>query len=160
MLCAIYFSFIESFIFVPITYLHMIIRNASLNDVDSCFIISSQENENYWTKEDFVNCIKNTNAIILIAEENDKIVGYITGYIVPTKNDEAMVHESRIDTNHRGKKIGTKLVQEFCNEAFGKNVKIVYALIESKLKPFYINSCNFKKTGNWIETSIRLNDEK
>ena len=71
-----------------------------------------------------------------------------------------MIHESRIDLNFRGKKLGTKLVNEFCKEAFRKGAKIAYAMIEPELKPFYIGSCNFKETGNWIETSIELNGEK
>ncbi len=138
----------------------MIYRNASIDDVDSCLVLSSQQNEKYWTKKDFVNCINNSNCIFIVAEEERNLLGYVIGYIVPTKCNEAMVHESRVDINKRGKKIGTKLVQEFCNEAFSKGANVVYALIESKLKPFYVDSCDFKETGKWIETSKKIDTNK
>jgi hypothetical protein len=69
-----------------------------------------------------------------------------------------LIHKSRVDLNFRRKKLGTKLVDEFCKEAFRKSVRIVFAMIESELKPFYIDSCNFKQTGNWIETSIKIQE--
>lgn len=133
----------------------MKIRSAIVDDVNVCLNISMQENETNWTKQDFAESITNVNSIFLVAEEESKVVGYVIGYIVPTKKDEAMLHETRIDVNYRGKKIVTKLVQEFCNQAFCKKVKVVYALIENQLKPFYVDSCDFKETGKWVETSKR-----
>lgn len=134
----------------------MIFRNALMKDINNCIQIAKQENEDYWNKLDFINSLKNKNTIFLVVEIKSVVIGYITGFIVPTKNNEAMIHESRVDLKHRGQKIGTQLVTEFCKKANQRNVKIVYAMIESKLKPFYINSCKFKKTGNWIETSMKL----
>jgi N-acetylglutamate synthase-like GNAT family acetyltransferase len=160
MILKIYISFNSKFYNISNLSNSMIFRNATPKDVDRCIHLAKQENEDYWNKSDFENSIQNDNAIFLVVEIDGIVAGYVTGFVVPTKNDEAMVHESRIDLNFRRKKLGTKLVNEFCKEAFRKGAKIVYAMIESELKPFYINSCNFKETGNWIETSIRLQDEK
>ncbi|MBU0980401.1 MAG: GNAT family N-acetyltransferase [Nanoarchaeota archaeon] len=138
----------------------MLFRNASIKDVNHCTQLAKQENESYWTKLDFFNCIQNTNAIFLVVEIDNNLVGYLTGFIVPTKNDEALIHELRIDLKYRGQKIGTKLVDKFCKEAFRKGAKTIYAMIEPKLKSFYIDSCKFKESGNWIEASRKFDEEK
>ncbi len=67
-----------------------------------------------------------------------------------------MIHGSRIDLGYRGQKIDTKLVSEFCKEAYRRGARVIYAMIEPELRPVYINSCNFKETGKWIEASVRL----
>ena len=133
----------------------MIIRKARTSDIQDCLNISRQrdEKDKYWLKEDFLKNIKDKYAVFLVAEEKGSIFGYCIGYIVPTKRTEAMVHETRVDLNYRGRDIGTKLVNALCRALFNKNAKGVYALFEPKVKPFYINSCGFRQTGNWLEAS-------
>ncbi|MFP4045686.1 MAG: GNAT family N-acetyltransferase, partial [Candidatus Aenigmatarchaeota archaeon] len=98
--------------------------------------------------------VKNENAIFLVAEDKERIVGYVTGFILPSKEDEAMVHETRVDPEQRGRGVGTKLVNKFCEQASERGVELIYAYIESELKSFYIKSCDFKETeNNWIEVS-------
>lgn len=82
-------------------------------------------------------------------------MGYSLGFIVPTKRTEALMHETRVDLKCRGKKVGTKLVDAVCKTLFSQGVEVIYAMIEPKLKPFYINSCKFKETGKWIEVEKR-----
>lgn len=130
----------------------MLIRDASETDIDACLGIT----DSYWKKEDFQNSIDNPNAIFLVAEVDDNIVGYINGFIVPTKNNEAMIHESRIKDEQRGQKYGSRLVDEFCEVAYEAGADIVYAMIEPELKAFYIDSCKFKNTGQWVEASRSL----
>lgn len=133
----------------------MIFRDASKDDVKRCLELARQEDEKYWTESDFIGCIENTDSIFLVVEVDGVIAGYTIGYIVPTKFDEAMVHETRIDPEFRGQKLGTKIVDEFCKKAFEKCAKTVYAMIEEKIKPFYIESCGFKETGHWVEASLK-----
>ncbi len=133
----------------------MIIRKARASDIEDCLNISRQrdEKEKYWLKEDFLRNVRDKYAAFIVAEEKGKVVGYCIGYIVPTKRTEAMVHETRVDIEARGKRVGTKLVNALCKVLFSKNVKGVYALIEPKVKSFYINSCKFKQKGKWLEAS-------
>lgn len=133
----------------------MIIRKARTADIEDCLRISRQrdEKDKYWLKEDFLKNIKDKYAVFLVAEEKGRVVGYCIGYIVPTKRTEAMVHETRVDLDYRGRHIGTKLVNAVCKALFNKNAKEVYALIEPKVKSFYINSCKFKQKGKWLEAS-------
>ncbi len=131
----------------------MIIRKAALGDVESCFHLSRQEKEHYWTRQDFKDSVRDKDVVFLVAEEKERVIGYSSGFIVPTKRTEALMHETRVDVNYRGKRIGTKLVDTVSKALFSRRVKIIYAMIEPKLKPFYINSCKFKETGKWLEAS-------
>lgn len=131
----------------------MLMRNAKVRDLEPCITLAQQEGETYWTFSDFDRSISNKNAIFLVAAEGDEIRGYITGFIVPTKANEAMIHETRTDLASRGKKIGTRLVEAFCDEAFRRGATVIYALIKDELKPFYLDACHFKETGHWIEAS-------
>lgn len=133
----------------------MIIRKAKIADIEACLRISRQrdEKDKYWLKQDLIRNVKDKSAVFLVAEEKGKVTGYCIGYIVPTKRTEAMVHETRVDIEARGKRIGTKLVNALCGALFNKNAKGVCALIEPKVKPFYINSCKFRQMGKWIEAS-------
>ncbi|MGD9276799.1 MAG: GNAT family N-acetyltransferase [Candidatus Pacearchaeota archaeon] len=129
----------------------MKIRKARKSDIKGILELEKLDRGRYWKKKDFENAIKNKFAIVLVAEEKNNVLGYINGYFCPTKTSEVMIHETRVNRNLRNKKIGTKLVNEFCKAAFNEGAKEIYAEIDSKLKKFYIGSCKFKKSNNWIE---------
>ncbi len=131
----------------------MNIRKARLADIKQFIKLSGQEGDKYWLEEDFNNCVKNKDVEFFVAEENNKIIGYSLGFIVPTKRTEALLHETRVHTGHRRKCIGTKLVMTVSDTLFKRGVKIIYAMIESKVLPFYQDSCKFKKSAKWIEVS-------
>ncbi|MFO7710540.1 MAG: GNAT family N-acetyltransferase [Candidatus Woesearchaeota archaeon] len=129
-------------------------RIATTEDVEECFRLSRQENEEYWDIRDFSDLVSNPFGIFIVAKE-DGVKGYITGFIVPTKKTEGMIHETRTDVRRRGEGIGSELIDVFCQVAKEKGVKIVYAMIEQEVKRFYLKS-NFKISGNWIEISKEL----
>jgi N-acetylglutamate synthase-like GNAT family acetyltransferase len=131
----------------------MKIRKATIKDIRPCASLSKQEKTNSWNEQDFKNCVNNKYVEFLIAEEDGEIIGYALGYISPTKKIEALIHETRVDKRHRGKNIGTKLVKALSDSFFKRKVKVIYAMIEPKLKSFYIDSCKYKETGFWIEAS-------
>ncbi len=62
----------------------MLFRNATMKDVDQCIRLAKQENKEYWSRPDFEKSVE--NAIFLVAEIDNIVVGYIIGFIVPTKN--------------------------------------------------------------------------
>lgn len=125
----------------------MIIRKAKNKDINQCLKICKKQ---YWKKKDFEESIKDKDVVFLIAEK-EKVIGYVIGFIVPTKRKEALLHEVHVDKKERGNNIGTKLVKEFCKRIFKKGVKEIYAEIDKELKKFYMKSCKFKKSGRWIE---------
>jgi len=129
----------------------MRIRALRISDINGCLNIQKLDKENYWKDLDLKRSIKNKDVLFVIAEENGKVVGYINGFIVPTKRTEAMIHETRVDKRERKKGIGKSLVKEFCKKAFRKGVKDIYAEVKPKHLKFYEKSCKFKKSGKWIE---------
>jgi ribosomal protein S18 acetylase RimI-like enzyme len=133
----------------------MMLRKAQLKDVDACCRLARQEGEKYWTKENFCNGVKDKDVVFYVAEQDGKIIGYSSGFIVPTKRSEALLHETRVHTAHRGKDIGTNLVKKVTDALFRRRVKVIYAMIEPKVKKFYMGACKFKHTGSWLEASKR-----
>ncbi len=132
----------------------MKIRKATVRDAKKCLDLhDSQEKKKYWKREDFVESVKDSDVVFHVAEKDGKVIGYSSGFIVPTRRIEALMHETRVDLDHRGGKIGTMLVDSVTNELHKKGVKIIYALIEPKLKKFYVDSCKFKKSAKWLEVS-------
>ena len=129
----------------------MIIRKAKPKDTKGCMNLLKQEKQSHFNSSDFEKSAKDRYTLFLVAEENSKIIGYILGFIVPTRRTEAMIHETRVDKKARHKKIGTMLVDNLCREMHKKGAKNIYALIKQKHKKFYISSCRFKKSNVWIE---------
>ncbi len=133
----------------------MQIRQARLDDAERCFRIFLKDNEEYWTQEDFRSSAVDDSVIFLVAEEQDNIVGYILGFFVPTRKSEVGLHETRIDRDRRGGRIGSALVNAFVRFAFERGAEIVSADVEEALLPFYRDACGFKQAGEWIEVSMK-----
>ena len=129
----------------------MLIRKATEKDVDSIFDIAISEDEDYWEIEDFDDTVGNKDVIFLVAEKEEKVVGYIIGFIVPTRRIEALLHETRVYPQIRRYGIGKQMVDAFCKEAFDRGVKVISAQVKSEHYTFYVDSCNFEKAGKWIE---------
>ncbi|MBU1270268.1 MAG: GNAT family N-acetyltransferase [Nanoarchaeota archaeon] len=127
------------------------IRKAKNSDIDACLKLQKLDNDKYWKIEDFRSSAKNNLVIFLVAERESKIVGYIIGFVCPTKKSDVMLHETRVSKKCRGEGIGSALVDNFVKESFRRNAKDVYALIEPELTNFYVRSCGFKKSQNWME---------
>ena len=96
----------------------MLTRFAEAEDVEICIKLARQEGETYWALNDFNQSIANDSAIFLVAEVEAQLVGYVIGFIVPTKNNEAMLHETRVALAKRGQKIGVRLVEAFVKKPF------------------------------------------
>lgn len=132
----------------------MKIRKAVPGDAGACERMRRKE-EKRWSAIDFASSARDRKCIFLVAEENQNIIGYCIGFIVPTQKKEAMLHETRIVKTERGSGVGTSLVDAFCREAFRRKVKAIYAEIEPKLVKFYCKSCGFRKNARWTEVCRR-----
>ena len=134
----------------------MLIRKGLEKDAGSCFRIAKLDKATHWKIEDFKTSARSRDAGFFVATENKKVVGYILGFIVPTKNSEALIHETRVNRIFRERGTGTKLVGHFCMYMAGKKIKTISALIDPKHRTFYIGSCKFKEVGKWIEVKKRV----
>ncbi len=72
-------------------------------------ILKDQENE-YWTKDNFLKVLPDKYKLSLHATIEDKLAGYL---IASSKNNAAYVHKFMVDQEYRGNKIGHHLLQRF-----------------------------------------------
>ncbi|MGM5484067.1 MAG: hypothetical protein ACQER9_04095 [Nanobdellota archaeon] len=71
-------------------------RNAKEKDAEKCLKLSQQEGDKNWTLDDFKKSVQNENSIFFVYEIKNEILGYILGFVVPTKTDEANIHEQEL----------------------------------------------------------------
>jgi ribosomal protein S18 acetylase RimI-like enzyme len=131
----------------------MRIRMATFDDADACFTLCQLDNERYWRVVDFEKSASDDNVVFLVVEEGSEVVGYILGFIVPTKRTEALLHETRVRKSERGRRIGTRLIGAFCDEAFKMGSETVLAEIASEHLRFYRDACGFQEMHSWIEVA-------
>lgn len=85
------------------------IRPMTNNDVDSIYRIEEDCFVDPWSKESIRRELKNNLARYLVAQLDDKIVGYVGVWFVV---DEGHITNVAVHSDYRGQKIGDKLVKE------------------------------------------------
>jgi len=138
----------------------MKIRKGKSIDADQCFAISCAEShgpEMYdsFTRQTFIDNTKDADAIFLVVVEGKEIMGFVVGFVVPTNKKEAMVHEVHVAEKHRGKRIGSELIDAFCAEASKRKVNTIYAEVTLERLSFYKNN-SFKKSTNYTEVYRKI----
>ncbi len=96
---------------------NIIIRSMTKDDVDSVYIVEEDCFTDPWSKESIRKELKNDLARYLVAELDNKIVGYVGVWFVV---DEGHITNVAVHSDYRGKKIGDKLVKEMvklCKES-------------------------------------------
>ena len=87
--------------------------------------LSSTYNVSEKQKEEIQKRIKSRKEIFLVAEEDDKIIGLIDGYIIDNSNHiEKVGYLDHLCVNKKYRKlgIGENLIEEFSNKMKSKNV--------------------------------------
>lgn len=88
---------------------NIIIRPMTNDDVNSVYIVEEDCFVDPWSKESIKKELKNNLARYLVAQLDDKIVGYVGVWFVV---DEGHITNVAVHSDYRGKKIGDKLVKE------------------------------------------------
>ena len=88
---------------------NIIIRHMTKDDVDAVYNVEEDCFVDPWSKDSIRKELKNDLARYLVAEVDNKIVGYIGIWFVV---DEGHITNVAVHSNYRGKKIGDKLVSE------------------------------------------------
>jgi len=128
--------------------LNMIIRKAEFKDVPFCLELEASQGDSTFLEHDFRNSIADPNVIFLVAEQNQQVIGFILGFIVPTRRREATIHSTMVHKRHIQKGIGSSLVRNFADLAFEQDVELIYAEVEEGPDKFY-EKCGFKKVMVW-----------
>lgn len=88
---------------------NIIIRHMTKDDVDAVYNVEEDCFVDPWSKDSIRKELKNDLARYLVAEVDNKVVGYIGIWFVV---DEGHITNVAVHSNYRGKKIGDKLVSE------------------------------------------------
>ncbi len=106
--------------------------------------------ENFWKKKKYsqIKAIKSPTNLILVAELNEKIVGYIWGYVQTIMKDKiGKIQELIVTSKHRKKGIGGELTQKMLE--FFKREGCIYSeievFVENKPTVKFYEKIGFKK---------------
>jgi len=132
-------------------------RKAELKDIPFCLEVEASQEDSTFSEHDFRNSITDQDAIFLVAEEEQRVVGFILGFIVPTRRREATIHSTMVHKQHSQKGIGSSLVQNFAKFAFEQGVELIFAEVEEGPDKFY-EKCGFKKASVWYSMLLRKDD--
>jgi len=132
------------------------VRKAELGDVPFCLEVQASQEDSTFSEHDFRNSIVNPSAIFLVAEQSQQVVGFIVGFILPTKRTEATIHSTMVHRQRVRQGIGSLLVRSFADFAFEKGVEVIEVEVEKGPNKFY-EKCGFKKTGIWYSMVLKKN---
>ena len=133
------------------------IRAADEGDIESCLTIETADGNVFFLDGDFRRALVDRNTIFLVAELRGSVVGFVFGFVLPTKPTEAMVHATVVHPAQRHHGVGTALVNGFALEAFNRRVRVVLAEVETGPDRFY-ESCGFRKEAVWNSYALRRDD--
>ena len=88
---------------------NLIIRPMTKNDIDGVYEVEENCFVDTWSKDAFNKELKTDLARYLVAEIDNKIVGYVGIWFVV---DEGHITNVAVHSDYRGRKIGDKLVSE------------------------------------------------
>ncbi|MBO3803792.1 MAG: GNAT family N-acetyltransferase [Candidatus Brockarchaeota archaeon] len=134
--------------------LNLAVRKARPEDVRSCLGVEESQGDDTFSEHDFLGSITEPNAIFLVAELDKSVVGFVLGFIVPTRKKEAILHSTMVHRQHCGKGVGSSLVRGFAERAFERGAELVYAEVEEGPDKFY-EKCGFEKTSVWNSMVLR-----
>ncbi len=116
--------------------------------------------ENFTVTNMYENYIEDSNKLLIVAEENAQVVGYLYGIIKPVDDTYkyiiAKLDALYIDNNYRNKKIATSLIEYFKKWAISKNADKIEVNVWSnniKAKRLY-EKCNFKTTSETLTINL------
>jgi ribosomal protein S18 acetylase RimI-like enzyme len=86
-------------------------REATIKDINEIHRIASKVSEfsvsadtvNFWPKKILQNCVKSKSGLLLVAEENGKIIGFIIVNYNPTFS-KAIIENIFVSPQYRGKR--------------------------------------------------------
>lgn len=89
----------------------LIVRNMKTSDVEAVAALEQSIFTDAWSMKGLLETAEQPHAFILVAEENESIVGYA---IVYTVIDEAEIARIAVDSSKRKKGVGQDLLREIC----------------------------------------------
>ena len=144
----------------------MKIRSATLQDINEMMKIGNSANEfqvsdeviTFWPKSVLINCLKNKQNPILIAEKDKQIIGFIIANYNPCFK-KAVIENIFVKSEYRGKDVGETLLKHLLEKLTLLKCEYVCSLVEESSNEaidFYVSN-NFDKDINCVWLDLILN---
>jgi len=150
----------------------MKIRKAEINDIEKIqklnFLLLEKEKTEYgyktlnviWPKTEIgkkyiLKLINSNNGIVIVAENNKKIIGYLFGKVVKNKPKIAELESFFIIDKYRDKGVGSKLYSEFETWCIKNKIKIIRLEVSTLNK----RGIGFYKKQKYIERTKKMEKE-
>lgn len=117
-------------------------------------------NENFVVSNMYENYIEDLDKLIIVALENNEIIGYLYGMIIPSdgtyKFVVAKLDALYVDLNYRNNNVATSLIEYFKKWAISKNAnKIEVSVLSNNIKAKNLyEKANFKTTKEIMSMDI------
>lgn len=98
---------------------NLVIRFMTIDDVNGVFEVEKNCFEHYWSKNEFEKEMKNDVARYLVAEIDEKIVGYVGIWFVA---GEGHITNVAVHSDYRGQKIGDILIKHLVKMCEDNNI--------------------------------------
>nr|WP_240511880.1 diaminobutyrate acetyltransferase [Paludifilum halophilum] len=89
----------------------------------------------------------------VIAEENDRIVGFVSAFIPPESQDTVFVWQVAVDASQRGKGLGKTLLKELLNRNACDDVRFLEATVSPSNVP---SQSLFKSVAKDLDTQCQV----
>ncbi len=125
----------------------MKIRKAGKQDVDTCVRIGS-DFFGQLLENDLARQIMDDQYLVLVAEINGKIVGFVTAH-KHAWNNSCYIERFYVEQEHRSKGYGSKLLSEVANRARQSKLRIIFVDLppqNARAMRFYLKN-SFQKAG-------------
>lgn len=130
------------------------VRTAGDSDISACLDVETKDGNVFFLDGDFRRALADRNTIFLVAERASRTIGFVIGYVVPSKQTEAIIHATVVLPAQRHLGVGTALVNAFALEAFNRRVRVIFAEVETGPDRFY-ERCGFRKEAVWNSYALR-----
>ncbi|MEG0180617.1 MAG: ribosomal protein S18-alanine N-acetyltransferase [Peptostreptococcaceae bacterium] len=107
---------------------NLIIRTMNKDDVDDVYRVEEDCFVDPWSKDAINKELKNNLARYIVAEIDNKVIGYVGCWFVL---DEGHITNVAVHSDYRGRKIGDKLVQEMVDLCKECNMKAMTLEVRS-----------------------------
>lgn len=127
------------------TSINPLIRWMIRRDMEEVLLIERRSFEYFWTEEDFLSCLRQRNAIGMVAEHNQKIVGFMVYELLKS---QLHLLNFAVDPQFRragvGKAMVSKMVAKLSQQ---KRSEIRAEVRETNLSAqLFFRSCGFSST--------------
>lgn len=110
----------------------MLIRKMEARDVSG---VAKIEQENFsmpWSEKAFMDSLSQEEALFLVAEEEDRVLGYIGIYL---SFEEGEITNVSVDSSSRNKGVGSELVEQLKKEAQARGTEKIFLEVRVSNEP-------------------------